>query len=191
MRILPNKGAILVLVWSFLVTNLGYFIRYATATTFSSLIYYIAVSVGVLTMPLAGWLADVRYGRYKIVQWSMWIMWISSLLLVGSLVTIQLLELQNHGDTYLKVAMVFLIPLGIGYGGFLANIIQFGVDQLVDASSNEVKAFTVWYVWTYISSQITASLTLYYVSAVQYKLMSLSLLICANLSTAMSLNFIF
>ena len=189
MRTIHNKGAILILVWSFLVTNLVYFIRYATTTTYSSLVYYIALSVSVLTIPLAGWLADVRYGRYRIVQWSMWIMWISSLLLTGSLVIIQWLELQN--DIYLKVVMIFLIPLGIGYGGFQANIIQFGVDQLVDASSNKVKAFIVWYVWTYIGSQITASLTLYYVSAVQYKLVSLSLLICANLSTAMSLNFIF
>ena len=189
MRILHNKGALLVSVWSFLVTNLVYFIRYATTTTYSSLVYYIALSVGGLTIPFAGLLADVRYGRHKIVQWSMWIMWISSLLLAGSLVTLQLLESQN--DTYLKVAMIFLVPLGIGYGGFQANVIQFGVDQLLDASSDEVKAFIAWYSWTYISSQVTASFTLYYVSAVQYKLLSLSLLVCTNLSIAMSLNFIF
>ena len=87
--------------------------------------------------------------------------------------------------------MIFLIPLGIGYGGFQANIIQFGVDQILDASSDEVKAFIAWYSWTYISSQVTASLTQYYVSAVQYKLLSLSLLVCVNLSIAMSLNLVF
>ena len=57
--------------------------------------------------------------------------------------------------------MISLIPLGMGYGGFLANIIQFGVDQLLDAYSNEIKAFISWYSWTCVSSQLTGSLTLY------------------------------
>ncbi len=140
-------------------------------------------------MPLAGWLADIRYGRYKIIQWSMWIMWISALLLAGSLIILQLLESQN--DTYLKLVMIFLIPLVIGYGGFQANIIQFGVDQLLDASSDEVKAFIAWYTWTYISSQVTASLILYYISEVQYRLISLALLVCANLSITMSISLVF
>ena len=140
-------------------------------------------------MPLAGWLADIHYGRYKVIQWSMWIMWISSLLLAGSLVILQVLELQN--DVYLKLPMIFLIPLGIGYGGFQANVIQFGVDQLSDASSDDVKAFIAWYSWTYVSGQVTASLTLYYVSAAQYKVISLALLICVNLSVTMSMNFVF
>ena len=185
-RTIYNKGAILILVWSFLATNLVYFIRYAATTTYSSLVYYIALSIGVLLIPVAGWLADVSYGRYKIVQWSMWTMWIGSMLLAGGLVIIQLLELQN--GPYLKLVLIFLIPLGIGCGGFQANVIQFGVDQLVDASSDEVKVFIIWYVWTYISGQVTASLTLYYVSIDRYKLLSLSLLVCANLSVAMSTN---
>ncbi len=64
-------------------------------------------------MPFAGWLADICYGRYKIIQWSLWIMWISSLLLAGSLVVLQALDVQN--DTYLKLPIILLIPLGIGY----------------------------------------------------------------------------
>ena len=90
-RTIYNKGAILILVWSFLTTNLVYFIRYAATTAYSSLVYYIALSIGVLLIPVAGWLADVSYGRYKIVQWSMWTVWISSILLAGDLVVIQLL----------------------------------------------------------------------------------------------------
>ena len=188
-RTIYNKGAILILVWSFLTTNLVYFIRYAATTAYSSLVYYIALSIGVLFIPIAGWLADVSYGRYKIVQWSMWTMWISSLLLAGGLVIIQLLEL--HNGLYLKLVLIFLIPLGIGCGGFQANVIQLGVDQLVDASSDEVKVFIFWYVWTYISGQVTASLTLHYISIDQYKLLSLSLLVCANLSIAMSTNLVY
>ena len=189
MRTVRNKGAILILIWSFLVTNLVYFSRYAATITYSSLICYIVLGVGGLAMPLAGWLTDIRYGRYKVIQWSMWIMWISSLMLASCLVLLLLLELTN--DSYLKLLMIFLIPLEIGYGGFQANIIQFGVDQLLDASSGEVKAFIAWYFWTYISSQVAASLLLYCISKVQYRLISLALLACANLSITMSINLIF
>ena len=143
-RTIYNKGAILILVWSFLTTNLVYFIRYAATIAYSSLVYYIALSIGALLIPVAGWLADVSYGRYKIVQWSMWTMWISSILLAGGLVVIQLLEVQN--GLFLKLVLIISIPLGIGCGGFQVNVIQFGVDQLVDASSDEVKVFIVWYV---------------------------------------------
>ena len=65
----------------------------------------------------------------------------------------------------------------MGCGGFLANIIQFGVDQLLDASSNVIKAFISWYSWTCVSSQLTGSLTLYVIpnlvqlpSSIQYNL---------------------
>ena len=189
MRTIQNKGAILILVWSFLVTNLGYCISFIVAGIYSSLVYVIVLTIIGLTIPLAGWLADIRYGRCKIIQWSIWTMWTSSLLVTAALVILQIVDSQN--GTAFKLVLFLLIPLGIGYGGFQANIIQFGVDQLPDASSHEVKAFIAWYSWTYISSQVTASLTLYYVSVLEYKMLSLSLLICANISLAVSLNLIF
>ena len=188
LKIIHNKGAILILVWSFLVSNLSYYINFTATKTYNSVVYVIILTTVGLTIPLAGWLADVRYGRYKIIQWSMWTMWISSVLLVAGLVILQLLESQS--DTALKLVMSLLIPLGIGYGGFQANIIQFGVDQLLDASSCEVKAFIAWYSWTCISSQITISLIVHYVSEIQYQLLSVTLLICANLSLAVSTNYL-
>ena len=46
------------------------------------------------------------------------------------------------------------IVMAISYGGYLANIIQFGLDQLQDVSTSEITAFIRWYVWTYYSSCI-------------------------------------
>ena len=37
--------------------------------------------------------------------------------------------------------LIFLFSLGIGYGMFQANIIQFGIDQLTDASTTEIVSF--------------------------------------------------
>ena len=80
LRKLTNKGAIyLMLVWNFLI--------------FSAIVHLIAdynnitevylLIVG-LTLPFAGWLADIRFGRYKMIRWSMWIMWTASMLATAS-----------------------------------------------------------------------------------------------------------
>ena len=44
--------------------------------------------------------------------------------------------------------------MGIGLGTFLANIVQFGIDQLIDASSTEIKSVIAWYTMTIFTSGI-------------------------------------
>ena len=43
---------------------------------------------------------------------------------------------------------VALLAMAVGLGGFQATIIQFGLDQLHDASASEIKSFNVWFVWS-------------------------------------------
>ena len=144
----------------------------------------IQISVGFM-IPLAGWLADIRFGRYKVIRFSMCTMWISSLLLTASLIILQSLDLHNLS----KVLHIFLLPLALGYGGFQANVVQFGVDQLCDASSSEIKTFTTWYSWTFIGSIAMVSTACLYISE-EYKLL-VSLLVCLKLTLAVSLDILF
>ena len=100
-----------------------------------------------LILPFAGWLADIRYGRYKVMHWSMWIMWTASMLatvcsIVGQFVT------GDH-KIFKYVFKIIIFILAIGFGGYQANAIQFGLDQLQGASTTEITAFITWYVWTY------------------------------------------
>ena len=127
-----------------------------------------------MTLPLAGWLADVRFGRYKVIRCSMWIMWISAIVLSCGEVVLSLLNLSL---------------LGIGFGGFQANVIQFGVDQLPDASSSEIMTFIVWFGWASIGS-IAAVVTVVVYTSEQLKIVS-TLLVCINLTIALSLNLLF
>ena len=53
-----------------------------------------------------------------------------------------------------NIALVLHIIMAIGFGGYQANVIQFGTDQLHDASTDEITSFIIWYVWTYFSSGI-------------------------------------
>ena len=41
-----------------------------------------------------------------------------------------------------------MVMVTLGLGGFQANVIQFGIDQLHDASTIQIISFIRWYVWS-------------------------------------------
>ena len=152
-RKLKNKGAILVLVWNFLVTTVYYYLYYKTVTpeTFCPTCFQLIPLPAGIVVLFAGWLADVYVERYKVLRWSIIIMWISSLLLTTTFVVEKMVIFTNYYQ------LVFLFSLGIGYAMFQANIIQFGIDQLTDASTTEIVSFVNWYVWSYASSAVLSN----------------------------------
>ena len=44
--------------------------------------------------------------------------------------------------------------MSIGYEGYQANIVLFGIDQLQDASTDEITSFITWYVYTFFSGGV-------------------------------------
>ena len=148
LRKLKNRGAILVLVCNFLVTSVFYYISIKSVIPeqHCTLCFkLIEVPVG-LVLPFAGWLADIYLRRYKVLIFSIVTMWISSLLLTIAFVVETLVPFTNY------IQIVLLATLGIGYGCFQANIFQFGIDQLTDASTDEIVSFINWYSWSYVNS---------------------------------------
>ena len=148
LRKLKSKGAILVLVSNFLVTSVFYYISYKSLTPehYCTLCFkLIEVPIG-LVLPFAGWLADIYFRRYKVLIFSIVTMWISTSLLLIIFIIERFLPFTNY------IQIVLLASLGIGYGCFQANVIQFGIDQLTDASTDEIVSFINWYSWSYISS---------------------------------------
>ena len=102
--------------------------------------------------PIGGLLADVRCGRYRIITLSLFDIWCGSLLTIVIEVTFtsKFLNAAVPGGNYIEViggALAFLVFV-IGFSGFQANIVQFGLDQLLDASSEELSLFLHWLVWT-------------------------------------------
>jgi peptide/histidine transporter 3/4 len=136
-----------------------------------------------LSVPLAGWLADVRFGRYKVLSCSLWIMWISAMLSTAALVVIEVVSFKYNN--ILLIAL--LVPEGIGYGLFQVTIIQFGIDQLTDSSTTQFKSFVAWYSWTFIAG---GQIVYYLLTCIEYKLFT-PLLICGNLTLAVTLHLIF
>ena len=183
LRRVNNKGAILVIVWSYLVLSIYYYGEHVAATYCSDATYLTLVAVIGLTMPLAGWLADVRFGRYKVLSCSLWVMWITSILLAATLTIAEVTELR-----YKEIPIIaLLVILAVGCGGFQANILQFGIDQLHDASASQLKSFVAWYSWTFLASGLVVS---YVAMCVQNRL-ALQLMISCNLTLSLILNLLF
>ena len=177
-----SKSAILILIWSFLagVLHWAYTDPGSIITPLVILKYihpdfliviigsvYVYFAILQLFYPLAGYLADVRCGRYKCVVGSLWcFVGSSALVVVGGILTMFLLsrldflpDNDTHHSNWLSngafyatvaflgppvVVSIFLIFSNIV--SFNANVIQFGLDQLHDAPTEHLVLFIHWYV---------------------------------------------
>jgi peptide/histidine transporter 3/4 len=181
-RRVKNKGAILVLVISYLVTSALYFL--ANIAIHHPVLYHIWIIPFSITPAIAGWLTDAFIGRYKVIRCSIWIMWLIMIAITASAVVGQLSEIHHYQDKVIVQPILFCL-ISIGLGAFLSNIVQFGLDQLQDASTTEIKSFIVWYVNSLITTGIIAEFNFLCLNR-QNKLY-LSLLICACLTLALLL----
>ena len=178
-RRVKNKGALLVLTWNYLVMSEFYLLmKYNN-------IGYDAVwqLVGGFTLPVAGWLADIYIGRYKLLSASIWIMWFSTVAATISLTTAQLFDAYTQINA--KMLIVIHAITAIGLCAFQAIIIQFGLDQLHDASTTEIKAFIIWHICTIFGCGVILDITLS-CSSEQFETITL-LLVCAHITIAVVL----
>ena len=157
--LLKHKGAILVLIWSFLGFSVYH---YYTLTKTKNPIQpkaqslidpSVIIATGIF-FPIGGWLADAYFGRYKVILCGMWIMWLGAMLngvslVIGKVVTVY----KAFGDAW--VSLFSKVVMGAGFGVFQANIIQFGIDQLSEASSTDIVSFIIWYTLTLFACGIT------------------------------------
>ena len=109
----------LILLWSFLVTGV---FNYCEKRN-HGLVFNIQLVAGGLTLPIAGWLADIYFGRYKVINWSMWTIWVAFILATASSVVAQFVESYNSINRY--TSGVLMVTSVIGFAGFQANVIQF------------------------------------------------------------------
>ena len=105
-----------------------------------------------LVYPLLGYLADVRLNRYRTIKIGLVFLIIGQILAVlfgiGNVIAIS--EGKHFFHHLPLTALVFFIGLVIivGLGLFHSNIIQFGLDQLLEAPTPKLIAFIHWYYWS-------------------------------------------
>ena len=145
-RKVGSKGAVLVLIWSCLVHGTSYSTIKGLASI--EIQHQVAFILYALFSPLAGWLADVYFGRYKVMQAGLWLMWVGTI--AGVLAQIIMVEVSETENTlyYLIVMVLAAIVFILGNSAFTVNVVPFGTDQMLDASAEEISAFVYWFVWS-------------------------------------------
>jgi len=111
------------------------------ATTFVVVIYIFS--------PLAGFLADVKYGRLKILKCGTYVMLIA---VVVSLVIITLFNVASQANLYFYLLfgtfLVAQVTLTCGNAVYLSTILQFGCDQLRDLPTSDTVLFFYAFYWS-------------------------------------------
>ena len=155
-----SKGAVLVLVWTFLT----WYCSSSVGTLFQSVVdmpFGFEVLDGVTTAALyllAGWLADVYFGRYKVIRASILLIWLGSVL--GTLLlVIHLLHPPSTDALKYVSAVVAYVCVTAGSSGLIVNAVSFGTDQMPGASSDEISAFIHWFAWAVYTGIASSDLT--------------------------------
>ena len=183
-----SKAALLVLCWNVLVTtSAGYILEYGSVLAnfppyAKELQVYAPMFFGFLALlylfyPLAGRLADIRCGRYRIISNSLRFIILGGVFMfTGAAIIV----CNNHNVLPLQMVSLFII-LAVSFGlstffdvilfssyiSFSANVIQFGMDQLHDSPAEDSVLFINWFVLTsYLGAAInkfaiTSSILIY------------------------------
>ena len=185
---LPSKAAVLILIWTLIVsaiyktaeegtTYTVYRLKESEKTHFHFLavnhsdifITYLIFVLLLLVYPLAGFVADVCCGRYRAVIISL------CFLLCGlaclSLVTILLFthvirnpfdhrtNISQNSNAFFALSSLGLLLLIPGLSGYQANFIQLGLDQLLEAPCEYLGLFVHWVEWfTELGNSLTKPL---------------------------------
>lgn len=155
---LKNKGAILIIIWSYLVTNVfhllrnGYDPQQKEGIRASGIITIVTIFI---FCPIGGWLADTCIGRYRAIHYSMWMMWIALILGTFSELLAEWSSSTWYEHLRYPVLCILALVAVIGFCGFQSNIMQLGITQLSNASTIEITSFITWYAVSLYISQVT------------------------------------
>ena len=135
---------------------------YHTVRRDGDVIYQVSQGVAYLLYPLLGWLADVYFTRYKFVIASFIILILSTLPMVTSTL-LYLLSGSLHQYLYLGGSAIVIGLFGLGL--FESTAIQLGMDQMMEAPSEQFSTFIHWY---YFSSYLGKPVLAYLFKAILF-----------------------
>ena len=95
-----------------------------------------------LSFPLFGLLADIKTGRYKTIIIGTYLLFVAWI--IGGLVIIVSVYFPLY-PLHLFLVVFYYLLLIIGYCSVRSNIIQFSIDQSVEASTDELSAIIYWH----------------------------------------------
>ena len=105
-----------------------------------SIVIYIAANI---LFPIMGSIADIWVGRYRMIHYSLWLLWLGYALTAMTYCISYVVE----GTWYLNILPVCIIIISFGSAGFQANAIPFGADVIMYKTSQELSSYFYCYYW--------------------------------------------
>ena len=151
-RLLHSKGAFLVVLWVLFmyIVCLPYYsfdYMYQLLPNGDWLII-IPVLVACLSAPAAGWMADAKFGNYRVFKSGVTFLFLYSALYCLSLVFKQLFWESNlEIITWIHFSL-YASFLVIGGCTCVVTALPLGLDQMPDASASNITSFIAWFVFS-------------------------------------------
>ena len=126
-------------------------------------------TAGRLMYPIAGFLSDVYFGRYKMIQIGIWLFWVAFALLSLSLsLAAGDIQVPSVPLNTLVLPIITFVLISAGSGAIEVTIIPFGVDQLSQgASSHEQSSYFYWFYFGRQLGNMAGILSFYGLSLLQ------------------------
>ena len=139
-----SKGALILLVWNgiFMSSTVALFRFYDSLITSSDnniAIPYIVYG-GLILHFLPAMAADLWLGRHRVMMWGTTIIWCA--LIIFSMAEALSVSIPT------TVLWFYIVVLNLCRALFEANVVQFGADQLPEASSDELSSFIHWFIFS-------------------------------------------
>ena len=174
---IKSKAVMLILVWSMIIGAIyllllngfgvmGFSLRYhieqikqdrlhINVLIITIVLVYAFLAIILLVYPLSGYFADVWCGRYKAVIISIVLLCIALLLLCcAAIIGITSSWRKDsfglgRSIPFGVLLTVMIIMIIVSLSCYQANIIQLGLDQLLEAPSEKLSQFIHWLMWAY------------------------------------------
>ena len=157
---LSNKEAVTIIIW-YVVCNFVYSSVFQVPIVGNDTIVSVVVySFTIILYSILGLFADVFIKRYGLIQFGLWIQWITALMSTIITAMSEYYQIQEWVQSLLYVILSVLEVLGLST--FQVVAIQFGTDQLQGAPSYHLSAFIFWYCTTEMIPRVLFQWTLYY-----------------------------
>lgn len=134
-------------------------IRYSSNATVTIVAVGLLVAlVNAIFSPLSGFLADVHFGRYRMLSVSIYLIFGASLIVSFIAIVVLLVTVGVWSEKFFvhRVQPVLFVFAGIvimlfmsGIASYQANFIPFGLDQLLEAPSTSLALFIHWSMWAH------------------------------------------
>jgi peptide/histidine transporter 3/4 len=148
-------GACLIIVYALcLHFNINNLLAYANIAYIQPrYLLFCVQGVVYILYPVIGIIADIKLTRYRMICLSFWITFVVHILLI--ITGIVYFPSNRPGDkgnilSFIAVTLVVVISTLIicAKGMFESTAIQFGIDQMIGASSSQISTFIHWYYWS-------------------------------------------